>query len=60
MGKCQGTFCEPRVAKIIARELAIQEKDVAGHTAGSSILPHRRVTDEDKQLLAEIAKLAKL
>ena len=57
MGPCQGNFCEPRVAGIIARELSIPVSSVRGHTSGSSILPHRRVTEQDRQLLAELAKL---
>jgi glycerol-3-phosphate dehydrogenase len=53
----QGTFCEPRVAAMIAREEHLNVNAVGLHSAGSSILPHRRVTDEDRQMLEEIAKL---
>ncbi|KAI8896170.1 FAD dependent oxidoreductase [Globomyces pollinis-pini] len=55
MGLCQGNFCEGRVAKLVSRELAIPLDKVQRHTAGSSILPHRRVTDSDRQLLEELA-----
>lgn len=56
MGPCQGTFCEPRVVEVIARELGIKEDIVPRRGVGSSVLPHRRMTEEDKQLLQELAK----
>ncbi|KAJ3014282.1 hypothetical protein HKX48_005234 [Thoreauomyces humboldtii] len=56
MGPCQGNFCEPRVVKLIARERGIEERDVARRGMGSSVLPHRRMTDEDRALLEELAK----
>ena len=61
MGPCQGSFCESRVAAVIGKELNIPVEKVGRHSSGSSILPHRgKITDEDKQLLVEIARLAKL
>ncbi|KAJ3010579.1 UNVERIFIED_CONTAM: hypothetical protein HDU68_002076 [Siphonaria sp. JEL0065] len=47
MGSCQGTFCEPRVANLIARELNMKVEDVPRRGVGSSLLPHKRVTEED-------------
>ena len=38
MGRCQGGFCSPRVAAIIARELGIDETDVLEDRAGSYVL----------------------
>ncbi|KAI8927482.1 FAD dependent oxidoreductase-domain-containing protein [Entophlyctis helioformis] len=55
MGHCQGNFCEDRVAAIVAREARVPLQQVQRHSAGSSILPHRRVTDADRQLLRELA-----
>ncbi|KAJ3302546.1 hypothetical protein HDV03_004862 [Kappamyces sp. JEL0829] len=60
MGPCQGSFCETRVAAVIARETGVPVELVGRHAAGSSLLSHRKVTTEDKQLLVEMAKLAKL
>lgn len=59
-GACQGHFCEPRVAYLISRELNIPLETVPKRAIGSSILPHRRVNDEDRQLLEELALSAKL
>jgi glycerol-3-phosphate dehydrogenase len=59
MGPCQGNFCESRVAKILAREYHVSVNQINGHSTGSSILPHRRLNNQDKQLLRELA-LAKL
>ncbi|KAJ3151803.1 hypothetical protein HDU89_001852 [Geranomyces variabilis] len=56
MGPCQGTFCEPRVTRLIARERGIAESAVKRRGPGSSVLPHRRLTDEDRALLEELAK----
>eukprot|EP00041_Stephanoeca_diplocostata_P026467 m.714785 g.714785 ORF g.714785 m.714785 type:complete len:638 (+) comp22973_c0_seq8:211-2124(+) len=54
MGHCQGKFCEPRVKKIIARELGL--KSVAGRPwPASSILPARWLTDEHKEALQNLA-----
>lgn len=41
MGMCQGMFCQPKVKKIIARELKIDEDEVKRRGPGSSILPKR-------------------
>lgn len=38
MGKCQGGFCQPRIIKILARELGIKEEDVRMKSPGSFIL----------------------
>ncbi len=38
MGRCQGGFCSPRVAAIIARELGIDETEVLDDRAGSFVL----------------------
>ena len=38
MGRCQGGFCSPRVAAIIARELGIDETEVVEDRAGSYVL----------------------
>ncbi|PKM50304.1 MAG: FAD/NAD(P)-binding oxidoreductase [Firmicutes bacterium HGW-Firmicutes-7] len=41
MGLCQGQFCGPRVANIIAKEQDMKVEDVTPRGKGSSILPHR-------------------
>lgn len=41
MGPCQGSYCESRVIKIIARERNIPESEVTRRGIGSSILPKR-------------------
>lgn len=51
MGTCQGRFCQPRVIAIIAREMHVPESQIPGLEPGSSLLPHRRVTEEDRQYL---------
>ncbi|MBE6427089.1 MAG: NAD(P)/FAD-dependent oxidoreductase [Planctomycetaceae bacterium] len=38
MGKCQGGFCQPRIIKILARELGIKNEDVRMKSPGSFIL----------------------
>jgi glycerol-3-phosphate dehydrogenase len=55
MGPCQGDFCESRVASLLSRELGVPVSQIGRHSTGSSILPHRRLNDEDKQLLKELA-----
>ncbi|ORX93872.1 DAO-domain-containing protein [Basidiobolus meristosporus CBS 931.73] len=55
MGLCQGRFCEPRVVALISRETGIPEKDVPRRGEGSSILPHKRLTMEDRQLLDKLS-----
>ncbi|KAI8611084.1 FAD dependent oxidoreductase-domain-containing protein [Chytriomyces sp. MP71] len=56
MGVCQGSFCEPRVAQLIARELNLPVDQVPRRGVGSSLLPHKRVTEEDRRLLETLAK----
>ncbi|KAJ3095049.1 hypothetical protein HDU97_007331 [Phlyctochytrium planicorne] len=51
MGWCQGNFCEPRVAAVIARETGIPVEKVARRGVGTSLLPHKRLTEEDRDLL---------
>jgi glycerol-3-phosphate dehydrogenase len=55
MGPCQGNFCESRVAALLSQELGLPVERIGRHSTGSSILPHRRLNDEDKQLLKELA-----
>lgn len=55
MGSCQGGFCEIRVATVIAREKGIPIESVGRHVAGSSILLHRRLTDQDRDMLVKIS-----
>lgn len=50
-GRCQGGFCGPRVARIIARELGIPETEVTKAGGGSVQVPLRT-----KQLLEEGGK----
>lgn len=38
MGKCQGGFCQPRIIRILARELGISESEVRMKSPGSCIL----------------------
>ena len=38
MGRCQGGFCQPYVAEIIAEELGIQMEQVTKHGKGSTLL----------------------
>src|SRR3990167_565367 len=59
-GFCQGKFCKPRVLNLIARELNVPLESLPKRAVGSSVLPHRRLTDEDRQLLEELALSAKL
>lgn len=44
MGMCQGSFCEPLVARLISKHCKVSLENVGRRSAGSSILPHRRVT----------------
>jgi len=41
MGPCQGQFCGPRVAEVVARQANIDVSQVTPRGKGSSILPHR-------------------
>lgn len=41
MGRCQGTFCGPRVREVIARQLTISPEDVPGRGEASSTLVQR-------------------
>ena len=45
LGRCQGGFCSPRVAAIIARELGIDETEVLEDRAGSKVLVGRMKED---------------
>ena len=54
MGRCQGAFCEPRVRALLSRNLNIPPEQIEGIALGSSLLAHRRPTDEDRQFLAEL------
>jgi glycerol-3-phosphate dehydrogenase len=54
MGVCQGKFCQERVIEVIAKEMGISKEEVPGLEPGSSVLPHRRPTEEDKALLASL------
>jgi glycerol-3-phosphate dehydrogenase len=55
MGICQGAFCESRIIKIIAKEFDIPENMVKRIEKPSSLLPHVRLTPEDKELLSTLA-----
>jgi glycerol-3-phosphate dehydrogenase len=55
MGKCQGNFCEPRVAALISKNIHVPIEDVVRRSIGSSVLPHLTVNDDDRRLLLEIA-----
>lgn len=52
MGMCQGSFCEPRVVALLTRERKTDHIHTRGK--GSSILPHRRVTADDREMLAKM------
>ena len=41
MGRCQGMFCTPKVTKIIAREMNMEESEVTERGNGSLSLPER-------------------
>ena len=56
MGTCQGRFCEPRVAEVVARWNHMREEDVGGLEPGSSLLPHRRLTEQDRNYLDQLAQ----
>ena len=64
MGWCQGSFCEPRVVNLISKELNLAPEKVRRRGVGSSLLPHRRLTEEDRELLDALAhantKISKL
>ena len=53
--KKKGSFCENRVAKVIAREIKCEVEKVPRRGVGSSLLPHQRLTGEDRQWLDEIS-----
>ncbi|KAI9208686.1 glycerol-3-phosphate dehydrogenase [Polychytrium aggregatum] len=57
MGACQGRFCEPRVSALISRETGQPLEKVERRALGSSILPHQRLTEDDKDLLDKMQKL---
>ena len=50
----KGRFCQPRVTRIIAQEMNIAESQVRGLEPGSSLLPHRRVTEDDRLYLQKL------
>lgn len=54
MGSCQGRFCLDRVRQVVAKELAMAKEQIKELEPGSSLLPHRRVTDEDREMLAHL------
>ncbi|KAJ1566582.1 hypothetical protein HK405_009238, partial [Cladochytrium tenue] len=45
-----------RVAQLISRETGIPVGLVPRRGAGSSLLPHRRITEDDRQLLDDLSK----
>jgi len=47
MGRCQGSFCTPRVLQIIAEELNISPLEVTQSGGGSYILASRTKTESD-------------
>eukprot|EP01116_Phalansterium_solitarium_P015564 TRINITY_DN3447_c0_g1_i1.p1 TRINITY_DN3447_c0_g1~~TRINITY_DN3447_c0_g1_i1.p1 ORF type:complete len:541 (-),score=172.43 TRINITY_DN3447_c0_g1_i1:151-1773(-) len=54
MGRCQGMRCEAKVKQLIAREAGMPVDRVPSRGLGSSILPHQRLTEVDRQLLAKL------
>lgn len=48
MGKCQGGFCQPRIIRILSRELGIPEEDVRMNESGSWILSTERPCERDQ------------
>ncbi|MFW6362078.1 MAG: NAD(P)/FAD-dependent oxidoreductase [Spirochaetota bacterium] len=52
MGPCQGSFCGPRVRRLIARETGIGEEEVLPRSSGSGILPER-VSGKDLRKIDE-------
>ncbi len=54
---CQGMFCQPRVKKLIARELKIDEDEVKRRGPGSSILPKRASRSDIMKFKKLILKL---
>jgi glycerol-3-phosphate dehydrogenase len=56
MGACQGSFCEPLVAKLLSKELHVDTATVPRRGEGTSILPHRKLSWEDKELLKKIER----
>mmetsp|Transcript_4031 Transcript_4031/g.7752 ORF Transcript_4031/g.7752 Transcript_4031/m.7752 type:complete len:614 (+) Transcript_4031:55-1896(+) len=56
MGHCQGEYCEPRVAKLIAREKRMAAGSVGRRPwPASSLLPQRWLTDKQKSDLKNLA-----
>ena len=41
MGRCQGGFCTPRVAKILGRELGLPEEKITKKGAESRLLLYK-------------------
>jgi glycerol-3-phosphate dehydrogenase len=54
MGRCQGFFCGERVAAMVARETGLPLSDVQRRTAGSGILPHIRMSTEERRSIAKL------
>lgn len=54
MGQCQGTYCGPRVVKLIAEETGLPENKIATRGKGTSLLPHMRVLSADKEFLSKL------
>eukprot|EP01006_Ploeotia_vitrea_P043128 TRINITY_DN66693_c12_g2_i1.p1 TRINITY_DN66693_c12_g2~~TRINITY_DN66693_c12_g2_i1.p1 ORF type:complete len:516 (-),score=10.57 TRINITY_DN66693_c12_g2_i1:1209-2756(-) len=54
MGQCQARFCQSRVSAILARELHVLPNMVPQFGKGSSILPHRRLTPGDRDMLSKL------
>jgi len=56
MGACQGSFCEPLVTKLLAQNLHVEPGNVPRRGDGTSILPHRKLSWEDKELLKKLER----
>ena len=48
-GKCQGTFCQPHVVKILARELNIKEHEVVYDNLGSYLIKYQTKLGEKSE-----------
>ena len=46
MGRCQGGFCQPEVARILARELGIRESEVVYDRSGVPFLSEMEAEHE--------------
>jgi len=54
MGPCQGGYCQPRVAQLIADEYGIPVDQVARRGGGSGLFRSKRFNKEDKELLSKL------